>query len=305
VRIAVSGGSGFLGRALTGRLAADGHDVAVLTRSGAPAVAGTRSVAWAPDGTTGAWAAEIDGVEAVVNLAGEPIAARRWSAAQKTEILESRVRATRSLAAAIARASRPPSVFISGSAVGYYGARGDEIVTEGTPPGDDFLARVCVQWEHEATRAATTRTRVVCVRTGLVLERDGGALPRMLLPFRFGAGGPVGNGRQYWPWIHRTDWIDLVRWAIESSTLSGPLNATAPNPATNADFAAALGRALRRPAFMPAPAIALRLMLGEMADALLLTGQRAVPARAEATGFTFKYALLDDALAAIFGNTGA
>jgi uncharacterized protein len=159
---------------------------------------------------------------------------------------------------------------------------------------------VCVQWEAEAARAASSRTRVVCIRTGLVLERDGGALRQMLPPFWFGAGGPVGSGRQYWPWIHREDWIALARWAIETPEVSGAINATAPGPVTNAVFARALGRALHRPAFMPAPAFALRLLLGEMAGALLLSGQNAVPARAEALGFRFRYTRLDDALGAIF-----
>jgi len=303
VRIVIAGGTGFLGSPLTARLASEGHDVAILTRRAGSSGTGARTVAWTPDGTPGPWAAELDGADAVVNLAGESIAGKRWSVAQKQAILDSRVNATRSLVSAIVRASRPPSVFVSGSAVGYYGPRGDELVTEATPPGRDFLARVCVQWEDEANRAAGPQTRVVSVRTGLVLERDGGALPQMLPPFKFGAGGPVGSGRQYWPWIHRADWIDLVRWSIRTEGLSGPLNATAPNPVTNAKFASALGRALHRPAVMPAPAFALRLMLGEMADALLLSGQRALPAKPESLGFTFRYARLDDALGAIFGST--
>jgi uncharacterized protein (TIGR01777 family) len=236
-----------------------------------------------------------------VNLAGESIAAKRWTAAQKQKILDTRVQATRSLVSAIRGATAPPPVLISGSAVGYYGPLGDEVVTEDTPPGSDFLARVCVTWEEEARRAATARTRVVCVRTGIVLEKDGGALPQMLPPFRFGVGGPVGSGRQYWPWIHRQDWIDLVRWAVQTPDVSGAVNATAPRPVTNADFARALGRAMHRPAFLPAPTFALRLMLGEMADALLLSGQRVVPRRAERDGFTFTYARVDDALQAIFG----
>jgi uncharacterized protein (TIGR01777 family) len=302
VRIIVAGGTGFLGNPLAAGLAADGHDAVLLTRSVEPTSQGLRPVAWSPDGSTGAWAAEVDGADAVINLAGESIAGRRWSTAHKHRILESRVQATRSLAAAIARAARPPRVFISGSAVGYYGPHGDEVVTEDTPGGGDFLARVCVQWEAEANQAAGSKTRVVCVRTGLVLARDGGALPQMLVPFKMGAGGPVGSGRQYWPWIHRADWIELIRWALRSESVAGPVNATAPEPARNAEFARALGHALHRPSFMPAPAFALRLILGEMADALLLTGQRAVPARALALGFTFKYSRLDDALAAILGK---
>jgi uncharacterized protein (TIGR01777 family) len=305
VKIVIAGGTGFLGRALTERLVAESHDVVILTRRAASQVP-ARAVVWSPGdnaGNAGAWANEIDGAHAVVNLAGESIAGRRWSAAHKQQILDSRIRATRSLAAALARVSRPPSVFASGSAVGYYGPLGDELAVETTPAGSDFLGQVCEQWEAEANRATSRRTRVVCIRTGLVLERDGGALPQMLPPFRFGVGGPVGSGRQYWPWIHRTDWIDLVRWAIRTDAVEGPLNATAPEPVRNTEFARALGRALRRPSFMPAPAFALRLMLGEMADALLLSGQRAVPTKAEALGFSFKYARLDDALGAIFrGN---
>jgi uncharacterized protein len=236
-----------------------------------------------------------------VNLAGESIAGRRWSAAHKARILDSRVGATRSLAAAIRRASSPPPVFVSGSAVGYYGPLGDETVTEDHPAGADFLASVCVQWEQEAARASD-RTRVVSVRTGLVLAREGGALPQMLPPFKLGAGGQVGSGRQYWPWIHRDDWVALVRWAITNAAVAGPLNATAPNPVTNKAFAGAVGRALHRPAFMPAPAFALRLLLGEMADALLLSGQRAIPAKAERLGFKFRFTHVDEALNEIFSQ---
>jgi uncharacterized protein (TIGR01777 family) len=304
MRIVIAGGSGFLGRPLAAALAADGHDVVTLTRGDGPRRGQTRSraVRWTPGGDTGPWAAESDGAGAVVNLAGESIAGRRWSAAHKQRILDSRVHATRSLVSAIQAAEAPPPVFLSGSAVGYYGPRGDEVIAEDTPPGSDFLAGVCVQWEAEAMLAAGDRTRVVCIRTGIVLEKDGGALPQMLPPFTFGAGGPVGSGRQYWPWIHRDDWIGLVRWAIQTPDAAAALNATAPNPVTNADFARALGRAMHRPAFMPAPAFALRLMLGEMADALLLSGQRAVPAKAERLGFAFRYPRVDEALGAIFGR---
>jgi uncharacterized protein len=310
MKVVIAGGSGFLGQALTTALAADSHDLVVLTRHADGQHAATsrpgriRPVTWAPTGETGPWASEVDGAGAVVNLAGESIAGKRWSPAQKTRILDSRVRATRSLVAAIRGASAPPSVFVSGSAVGYYGPLGDEPVTEEAPPGGDFLAGVCVHWEQEAARAASDRTRLVCVRTGLVLGKDGGALPQMLPPFRLGAGGPVGSGRQYWPWIHRDDWVALVRWAIITTAVSGPVNATAPNPVTNATFASALGRAMHRPAFMPAPAFALRLLLGEMADALLLSGQRALPAKAQRLGFTFRFANVEDALAAIFDRTG-
>jgi uncharacterized protein (TIGR01777 family) len=302
MRIVIAGGTGFLGLPLASSLARDEHDVVILTRGAAsPSGRGEpRSIAWNPNGDSGPWASAVDGAGAVINLAGESIAGKRWSALQKQRILDSRVQATRSLVAAMTKSAAPPPLLISGSAVGYYGPLGDEIATEASSAGSDFLAGVCVQWETEAMRAASDRTRVVCVRTGLVLERDGGALPPMLLPFKLGAGGPVGSGRQYWPWIHRSDWIALVRWALETSTVSGPVNATAPNPVTNADFARALGRVMHRPAFMPAPAFALRLMLGEMADALVLSGQRALPAKAQSLGFGFKYARVHDALRAIF-----
>jgi uncharacterized protein len=279
MKIAIAGGTGFLGRPLSRALAADGHEVVVLPRA-------------STDG--------INGADAVVNLAGESIAGRRWSASHKKRILDSRLTTTRDIVNTIRRASRPPHLLINGSAVGYYGPLGDEIATEETPAGHDFLAEVCVRWESEAMRGASDRTRVVCVRTGLVLERDGGALAQMLPPFRLFAGGPVGSGRQYWSWIHRDDWVALVQWAIATRVVSGAINATAPSPVTNAAFASALGRAMHRPAFMPAPAFALRLMLGEMADALLLSGQRVVPAKAQRLGFTFNHGELDEALRAIF-----
>jgi uncharacterized protein len=302
MRTVIAGGTGFLGRALARALVTAGHDVVNLTRR-APAGPSSngRGVAWLPDGQAGDWAREIDGATAVVNLAGESIAARRWSAAQKQRILDSRVRATRSLVNAIRQVAQPPRVFVSGSAVGYYGPRGDETVTEANAPGTDFLAHVCIDWEAEA-RAAEPLTRVVYLRTGLVLDRHEGALPQMLPPFWVGAGGPVGSGRQYWAWIHLQDWVDLAHFVIQTPAISGALNATAPAPVTNAEFAAALGRVLGRPAFLKAPGFALKLVLGEMAGPLLLSGQRAVPAKAEAVGVTFTYRRLDEALRAIFNR---
>jgi uncharacterized protein (TIGR01777 family) len=299
MKVVIAGGTGFLGRPLSEALARDGHEVVILTRGHGPGMGPARFISWTPDGEVGPWTREIDGAGAVVNLAGESIGARRWTDAQKQRILDSRLLATRSLTEAIAQAPAAPSVFVSGSAVGYYGLLDDEIVSEEHAPGTDFLAEVCRRWEAEAMHVEHV-TRVACIRTGLVLERDGGALPEMLPPFWFGAGGPVGSGRQYWPWIHRRDWIDLVRWTIQSPKASGPINASSPNPVTNKVFARALGRAVHRPAFMPAPAFALKLLLGEMAEALLLSGQRAIPAKAEGLGFRFTYAQLDDALSAIF-----
>ncbi|MCC7417131.1 MAG: TIGR01777 family oxidoreductase [Acidobacteria bacterium] len=303
MRIVIAGGTGFLGRALAAALAADRHELVILTRRpGTPRAGVARFVSWKPDGGTGSFARAIDGASAVVNLAGESIAGRRWSPARKRRILESRRDATRSRAAAIAAAGQPPAVFLSASAVGYYGPHGDERLDETAPAGSDFLAEVCVQWEAEAHRVASARTRVVCLRTGLVLARDGGALPRMLLPFRLFAGGRIGDGRQYWPWIHRDDWVGLVRYALERPAIAGAINLTAPDPVVNAEFARALGRALRRPALLPAPAFALRLMLGEMAEALLLSGQRAVPVKAQREGYRFAYERVDEALGAIFAR---
>jgi hypothetical protein len=279
-------------------LSDEGHDIVVLTRR-ASAGGNLNTVRWAPDGGVGEWARTIDGADAVVNLAGEPIAGRRWTRAQKQRILDSRVLATRSLAAAIAGAARPPRVLVSGSGVGYYGPRGDEIVTEETGPGSDFLARVCQAWESEALAAERAGTSVALVRTGLVLARDGGALREIMRPFTFFVGGALGSGRQYMPWIHRDDWVGIVRMLLLSPSARGAFNATGPSPAANEAFTRALARAMQRPALMRAPAFALKLALGEMAESLLLTGQRAVPARAVAMGYRFKHATIDEALAAI------
>lgn len=295
MQVIVAGGSGFLGRALVERLRRDGDRVRVLTRR----ASGPDDVAWTPDGNTGPWAAALDDADAVVNLAGESIAGGRWTAARKARIRDSRLRATRSLVTAIHGARRRPAVFLSGSAIGYYGPRDDEPVTEQSPPGDDFLAEVARDWETEALRAAGS-TRVVRLRTGIVLEKDGGALPPMALPFKLGAGGPTGSGRQYYSWIHREDWVGIAVWALRHTTVSGPMNLTAPNPLPNREFARTLGRVLKRPSFMPAPAFALRLVLGEMADALLLTGARVLPAAAQTSGYQFRYPQLEGALRAIY-----
>jgi hypothetical protein len=295
MKVVVAGGTGFLGRALVNRLTRDGDEVRVLSRQAHT----PREVAWTPDGSVGEWASAVAEADAVVNLAGESIASGRWTDARKGRIRDSRIRATRSLVTAIEQGPRRPAVFVSGSAVGYYGPRGEEPVTEQTPPGSDFLATVCREWEAEARRAENS-TRVVLVRTGIVLEQDGGALPQMALPFKLFAGGRVGTGRQYQPWIHRDDWVNMCVWALRTPAVSGPVNVTAPTPVTNRQFAQTLGRVLRRPAFLPAPEFALRLALGEMADALLLTGARVIPARAQALGFHFQYSTLEPALRAIF-----
>jgi uncharacterized protein len=290
--VIVAGGSGFLGRALIERLRAEGHRVRVLTRK--PRAGQADDVGWRPDGAVGAWSGAIEGADAVVNLAGESIGDRRWNDRRKRALVDSRVLSTRSLAAAIAQAARPPAVLVNGSAVGYYGAHGDEIVTEGTPPAADFLARLCIAWEHAAEPAAAV-TRVAMVRSGLVLDPTGGVLRQMLTPFRLGVGGPLGDGRQFMPWIHIADWVGLVLWLIGDPAARGAFNGTAPTPVTNAEFSRALGTALHRPALVPMPALALRLLLGEFAHSVL-TGQRAVPARAEEMGYVFRFRTLGPTL---------
>jgi len=297
MKIVIAGGTGFLGRPLCAALVGDGHEVVVLTRNEQTRTPdGTRALTWDLERALSPWASELDGAGAVINLSGEPIAAHRWSAAQKRRIEDSRVTATRRLATAIAEAAAPPPVFISGSGVGFYGACGSEVVTEETGAGHDFLAGVCRRWEGQAVAASSARTRVVCLRTGLVLAHDGGALQSMLPPFRLGLGGRLGSGGQYWPWIHRIDWVNLVRFLIEAPDAVGAVNATAPTPVTNAAFTADLGRALGRPTYFPVPRLALRILLGEMADTLLLSGQRAVPVKAQQLGFTFTYPTISLAL---------
>lgn len=310
MRIVIAGGTGFLGSPLAKVYAEEGHDVRVLTRGLASGesrhdpetgVPGVTRLGWRPDGQGGPWASALDGADGVINLAGESIGERRWTPQRKAALRDSRLVSTQSLATAIASVARPPRVFISGSAVGYYGPSGDETKTEDSPAGTDFLAHICEDWEAEARRA-TPHARVVLLRTGLVLGRSGGALAKMIPPFRLFAGGPMGSGRQYMSWIHRIDWIEMVRWIVDTASVSGPVNATAPAPVTNREFARALGRALHRPSLVPAPSFALKLMLGEMAGPLVLEGQRVIPARASALQFHFRYPEIDQAFRGIFGE---
>jgi len=303
MKIVLAGGSGFLGRALARRLLADGHDVVVLTRqtAGAPATGDRtigRDVSWTPDGTTGAWAAEIDGADAVVNLAGAGIADKRWTTARKALIRSSRVLSTRSLAAAMRASSKRPPVFVQGSAVGFYGADlSDRVRDESAPPGDDILGDICVAWEAEAHPIAALDVRLVFVRTGIALAMEGGALPLIRLPFKWFVGGRVASGRQYFSWVHRDDWVNLVVWAIMTPTVAGAINGTAPGAVTNAEFSRALGRAMHRPNWLPVPGFALRVLVGEFANAGLVAGQRVAPVRTQQLGFTFAHAIIDEALA--------
>jgi uncharacterized protein (TIGR01777 family) len=294
VKVLISGGTGFLGTALVRALRQQGHDITVLSRR--PKGPGEALWTGAADDTL---AARIERTDAVVNLAGESIAGGRWTRARKEAILRSRVDGTNALACAIATAKHPPSVFLSGSAVGYYGPRDGTVLDERSPAGSDFLARVCVEWERSAAQAAA-RTRLVTLRTGLVLEKDGGALPQMARPIWWGVGGPLGTGAQFLSWIHLQDWVGMALWAIARESVSGPLNLTAPAPVTNVELTRVLARELHRPAFLRAPVFALRLVLGEMADALLLGGQRVIPKKATAEGYSFRFSQLAPALHEIY-----
>jgi len=288
MKVVVAGGTGFLGSALAASLRLDGHHVLVMTRH--PKT--HDEVPWTDPSV-------FEGADAVVNLAGEPLDAGRWTEARKASILESRIKSTETLVKGMSSVTRRPAVFLNASAVGVYGTHGPEALTEESPPGSGFLASVCVRWEA-AAMAAAWMTRVVLLRTGLPLDKTSGALPKLALPFRLFAGGRVGSGDQYWSWIHLDDWTRLVRWAIDSPEIKGPINLTAPSPVTNREFTAALAHALHRPALAPAPAFALRLLLGEMADAVILSGQRVLPATAMRNGFEFRYPDLQSALRQIY-----
>lgn len=292
MKIVIAGGSGLVGRALTGRFTKRGDDVVILSREPSAVRAG-RGVAWG--GASDAWKGEIATAGAVINLAGPGIADKRWTDARKRELRDSRIAATRSLVDAMNAAPDAARAFVSASAVGYYGARGDEKLDESAQPDGSFLARLAVDWETEALRAEGA-ARVVVLRIGIVLSTQGGALAKMLPPFRLGAGGRLGSGTQWMSWIHIDDLVAMFEWAIGSASARGAYNATAPEAATNAQFTLALGKALHRPAIIPVPAFAMKAMFGEMAEPLLLTGQRIVPARALSEGFSFAHVSLDDAL---------
>ena len=295
MRVIVTGGTGFIGPKLCERLVARGHDVIALTRDASrsrdhvhPKV---RVASWAEGA---AWEGFVDGAGALVNLAGETIA-QRWTASAKERIATSRLNAAARLRAAAEKAAQKPGVLVNASAVGFYGPRGDEILDESAPPGDDFLANLCVDWEAAARAFEALGTRVALLRTGVVLGADGGALAKMLPPFKAFVGGPLGSGKQWMSWIHEADLVEMYVWAVENPAVAGPVNATAPNPVTMRGFATALGRALHRPSFAKAPAAVIRLALGEMAT-VVLDGQRVVPKKALDLGFTFRF---PDVLAAL------
>ena len=309
MKVVIAGGSGFLGSPLAEAYAEEGHDVRVLTRSLTPGesrhdpgtgVPGITRVGWTADGQRPMGRRARGRGRHRSICPGSRIDRGRWTPQRKARLRDSRILATRSLAAAILAAAAPPAVFVSGSARRLLRRRrqpaGDRVLTA----GPDFLAQLCDDWEAEARRAEAAGIRVAVLRTGVVLERSGGALPRMMLPYRFFVGGPLGSGRQYVSWIHRLDWMEIVRWIVQTADASGPVNATAPHPVTSRELSTAIGHALHRPSLVPVPAFALRIAVGELADSLL-TGQRVIPERALALGYHFRYPDIDQAMRGIFG----
>ena len=299
MRVAVTGSTGLIGRALVERLEAAGHETVRVVRPGSSQGHDpSASVAWDPVASR-IDAEGLEGLDAVVHLAGEPIAARRWSADQKERIASSRTRATAVLAQALAGLDEPPGVLVSASAIGYYGSRGDELLDESSSGGDDFLAGVCREWEAAADPARAAGIRVAHPRTGVVLSRSGGALAEMLPFFRLGIGGRIGSGRQWMSWITLHDEVEALMWLLDAD-VEGPVNLTAPEPVTNRELTAALGRALRRPTLLPTPKPALWAKLGrELTEALLYSSARVEPAVLQRNGFQFAHTNITTALAAV------
>jgi uncharacterized protein len=302
MKVVVTGGTGFLGGALIEALTARGDEATVLTRDAQRAAARlggrARAVAW--DARSGGdWAKTLDGADAVVNLAGAGVADARWTPARKIVLLKSRLDATRALVAAISQVSTRPRILVSASAVGWYGEAPEGDAPETARQGRDFLAALCGQWEREALAAEPLGLRVVLARLGVVLGRGGGALARLEFPFKLGLGGRLGSGRQPFPWIHVDDAVGAILFALRHEKLAGPVNLAAPGALTNAEFSKALGRALGRPALLPAPVFALRLALGELAG-MLLGGQRAIPKKLLDAGYAFRLPTADAALAALY-----
>jgi len=293
-----------LGGAIAARLVAEGHAVLALSRS-SPESNRRRSslegVHWVrgDPARPGPWLDEISGVDGIVHLAGEPIAGGGWTSARKRRLVESRVESTGLLASTIQRAATPPEFFVCASAVGYYGDQGAEALSEDHEPGHDFLARLSVEWEHAAARAGKGNTRVVLLRIGVVLAADGGALVPMARAFRLGLGGPLGTGRQYFPWVHIQDLVRIILFALDNEQVRGPVNAVAPDPPRQKDFAACLGRALGRRSWLPTPGPVLYMVLGGKAE-MILASQRAVPTVLRAQGFHFTWGEMEPALADLF-----
>jgi uncharacterized protein (TIGR01777 family) len=301
MKILVTGATGLVGTALVAALAREGHTVCRLVRSATKTTGGTVGafdVPWDPE--TGNLGGAAVGAEAVVNLGGASIVAGRWTNARKKLLRTSRVDSTRALVAALEKMNAKPGVLVSASAVGFYGNRGDEILTEDSAPGNDFLGDLTREWETEALRAEQFGTRVALARFGIILASEGGALPEMMLPFKFGVGGRLGDGKQWMSWVTLEDVVAILRLALIKRELRGPINVVAPGPVRNADFVKELAKAMHRPAIFPAPAVALRLAMGEMADALLLSSQRAIPQKLTGEGYSFASRNLKDALETVF-----
>ncbi len=301
MRVIITGGTGLIGRALCVDLVPEGHDVIVLSRNPESVQnmpSGVRLEQWDAR-TTHGWGALVDGADAIINLAGAGIADARWSSKRKEAILNSRVNAGKAIIGAIEQAEQKPRVLLQASAVGYYGAQsGDREITEESAPGNDYLAQVCFDWETSTSAADKMDIRRPILRTGIVLSNDGGAWPRIKLPFTVFAGGPLGRGEQWYPWIHITDEVRAIRFLLENSDAAGPFNLSAPTPVTNKALAAAVGNVMGRPAFMPAPAPALKIALGEMST-IVLDGQRAVPKHLLDLGFTYIYPDIEAAVKAL------
>ena len=299
VKIAITGSTGLIGTALLRELEASGHAIIRLVRT--KGAVGPRAVLWDPE--TGIRdPAPLEGFDALVHLAGENLASGRWTAARKTQLRHSRVHATRKLSESLVRLSTPPRTMVCASAIGIYGDRGDAVLTEESPAGQGFLARLCQEWEAAAASARAQGIRVVFPRLGIVLAQTGGALGRMLPAFRLGLGGPLGTGRQFWSWIALQDVIGAVVHILADAAIAGPVNLTAPQPVTQSEFARTLGQVLHRPAVLPAPAWALRLAVGEMADQALLASARVIPATLTAQGYRFRFPELRSALSSALGG---
>lgn len=307
MRIVVAGGTGFIGRALCRTLATTGHQVTVLSRTPSREAKHTRASAAVTVGWDGAqpglWERALEGADAVVNLAGEPIAKARWSSARKHTLRTSRIGTTRLLVQAMSRCRNKPGILVNASGIGIYGPCDDQIVTERSPAGSGFLAELAKDWEYEALQAAAFGIRVVLPRFGMVLAEDGGALPRILLPFRLFLGGPIQPGTQWVSWIHRQDLIALIHWTLTTPAISGPVNAASPGAVTMTEFCRTIGQVLQRPNMLPVPLFALRFVLGELST-LMTTGQRVAPQVAQQTGFVFQYPALRQALEQIVRAAG-